>query len=210
MIRRLFTALSALSLFLCLATTVLWVRSYWKGVGVSREECDSHTLSIGTSAVSIGDGRVRIFLRSMRFESRLAYDRWAPGNRVNVSVSTVPFQYRFRTALSHFAVRINSARRDGDEFAGMASRTNRVHQASPPASGKYVHRTREAIVPIGYVALLFFLLGLPAIYQIRRRLLAVRPGHCSVCGYDLRASTLCCPECGTPVPARQQSAASSS
>jgi hypothetical protein len=31
MIRRLFTLVSAVSLLLCVATCVLWVRSYWAG-----------------------------------------------------------------------------------------------------------------------------------------------------------------------------------
>lgn len=202
MMCRLFTIASVLSLLLCLATAVLWVRSYWRGVGVSREECDSHMLSIASSGVSIADGRVRIHRRSMQFEGRLAYDRWAPRSLVNFSISTVPVQYRFRTLLSHLAVRINSGRNIGDEFAGLQSTANRTHPTSLIASGKYVVSTHEAIVPIGYVALLLFLLGLPAIYQVRRRLLAVRPGHCAACGYDLRASTDRCPECGTPISAK--------
>ena len=38
MLRRLFTVLSALSLLLCVAVIVLWVRSYWRWDHVSRHE----------------------------------------------------------------------------------------------------------------------------------------------------------------------------
>ena len=46
-------------------------------------------------------------------------------------------------------------------------------------------------------AITFYSLGLRKTgKQARRR----RSGQCVACGYDLRASTEHCPECGTPIP----------
>ena len=45
-------------------------------------------------------------------------------------------------------------------------------------------------------------LGIFEIARRKRQLIhRIRRGGCPVCGYDLRASTNRCPECGTPIPA---------
>lgn len=43
---------------------------------------------------------------------------------------------------------------------------------------------------------------LPAMWIHRGFRQRPRPGFCSACGYDLRASNDACPECGEPIPVK--------
>ncbi|MFI5379400.1 MAG: hypothetical protein ACHRHE_08885 [Tepidisphaerales bacterium] len=71
--------------------------------------------------------------------------------------------------------------------------------ASPPEQ-PFHRRAYSGIVPAWFVLLLA---AIPALRAGRRWLRCrrrIRRGHCAVCGYDLRASTDRCPECGTAIP----------
>jgi hypothetical protein len=56
-------------------------------------------------------------------------------------------------------------------------------------------------IPYAYLLALFSLLPAIRLYRWRRCRKLNRPGHCAICGYDLRATPDRCPECGTPAPA---------
>jgi hypothetical protein len=81
---------------------------------------------------------------------------------------------------------------DGDvlvEFAGLSVRR-----------GPVPFDTWAIIAPLWTLALLGSLLPLLRLVMAVRRSRAVRRGHCTACGYDLRATPDRCPECGT-IPA---------
>jgi len=70
--------------------------------------------------------------------------------------------------------------------------------------------THDVLLPIWPVFLLTAIM--PALWTVsrlsrRRRARRLAAGGCLGCGYDLRASTDRCPECGTPVPRREESSA---
>jgi len=91
----------------------------------------------------------------------------------------------------------------------------RVETAVPSRFGfGYANSTQERVVKTERWHLLvpFWSIVLPVLLLIaalfiprRRKPPAAQPRTCSRCGYDLRASTDRCPECGHPIPAPHQS-----
>ena len=67
---------------------------------------------------------------------------------------------------------------------------NRLPEHNPGMKGILI------VVPHAYVAAAFATIAVFELLKFRRR---PQPGHCPACGYDLRASTDLCPECGTPM-----------
>jgi len=172
--RRIFTALSVLSLLLCLATLALSVRSYWVQdwlVGGVDE-------GLGTQVHS-GLGRILCFHYDDRDDFPRATQPWA------WSIGSAPVALHAHQLLDtsdapHWWNRLGFAALRGAPGTSLA-----------PSVAFFV------LIPHWFLALLFAIL--PALHLralVRSRRLS-RIGHCPRCGYDLRATPERCPECGT-------------
>jgi hypothetical protein len=64
-----------------------------------------------------------------------------------------------------------------------------------------VARLALRLVPFFATAAAFAIVSITAV-RMGRRAIRLRDGLCVKCGYDLRASTDHCPECGWPMPVR--------
>jgi hypothetical protein len=86
-----------------------------------------------------------------------------------------------------------------DEFLGIAA-GHRVRIFNKP--GLHFSRT-YLVLPLWLAAVVTVILpGFAAVRYFRMRKLA-RQGVCAHCGYDLRATPDCCPECGT-IPSKKE------
>lgn len=171
----LFTILSALSLVLCVAVCVLWVRSYlvseqfrW----VERKDDEAYTAY--DRNVLLGRGL-------------LHYGEW-------IYPSGDP-SYAGRLERQLRATRMAPYVRSGP----YSSFWNNRGTLGFIMEERYQGALRVA-VPFWFIALCFAVPALPTVLPIARRVRNARrrrSGSCRTCGYDLRASPERCPECGT-------------
>lgn len=190
MLRRLFIVASALSLLVALAAAVLWVRSYWKA-----DDCVfrrtlfdgqfTHKTLLGARS-EFGGIQLLIYRASV-----------ARPTRLGTAAKTTSFEHTSRASFEYPRPEEPTARtRLGSEFQWL----HRDFGADGDLS--YLEVTLPWPVFFSLCLLTIFLLCAPAL-RIRGR---KRMGHCLNCGYDLRASAERCPECATPIPAKQESA----
>ena len=186
MLRRLFTLLSAVSLVLCVATCVLWVRSYrvWDEVRVR-----------GERQVDLLARRGAVLLNVMsKFSGQAGnynHRTVGPGDRLWLGDRDGRVVERFRFPIRDDPSgppppprRVTYGRTDVTRGEGLfrSVRTVAWHVSVPmwlPAAGL-------AVLPA---------LWLARLGRHRRRQRRMR-GLCPTCGYDLRATPGRCPECG--------------
>ena len=177
--RRLLNLLTALSLLLCVAVCVLWVRSYWLTdqvcwwrVGASRcvGTAQGYVVLQLNAGVTPGRPAGHVGFQYLRMQpytaphAPVAYGYVEPGDR---------FVSRELGGAGWYAVR----------------NRNRVRSATGVAP-LWAIAAAAAVLPLAWtVRLLRFALGARG----RRERLGLRPS----CGYDLRATPGRCPECGT-------------
>jgi hypothetical protein len=173
--RHLFTVLSALSLLLCVAVCVLWVRSQWTVDWIFWGRYDNSQrrsisliaqVKLGVIAFSYDDQVERASAESLRLPNPPRKSVW-----ITHSVSSPPPM----------------------GVGGFSS-------SQPWISVRH----REAQVKLIYLGLLTLVVPCwwwwSQVREKRRR--RIRAGVCVQCGYDLRATPDRCPECGAIPPTK--------
>jgi hypothetical protein len=173
--RHVFTLCSAVSLLLCVATAVLWVRS--------ARHYDEAVRSGAGSDVTIISARHRL-LASLR--TRVPTDpnpSWRFDTRPFIGDG---FGWDF----------------EQDGFDRWYERLGFIydHRGGAGSGPPNVASARLLMVPHWFLVVLAALPALAWATARLRRIRRTRRGRCPACGYDLRASPERCPECGA-VPA---------
>ena len=186
MIRRLLNLLTALSLLLCVAACVLWVRSYWTfseaGYHVGRCFERRYDVRYKSDSIHLTVDRGRFYVEHS----------WEQCDRV---VGPPPLYTEGR----HWDWFEYHGRSGGDRYAGRAWDLQSGGFGMQRGSGGFDGLTLGVtLVGIPAWALALGFATAPAITATRwRRRGPQRRGRCASCGYDLRATPGRCPECGT-------------
>jgi hypothetical protein len=164
---KVFTLCSAISLLLCVAACVLWARSYWF------YNLDFHSAGGGAMIVVSSNRTTRPATPNQIAQSRRRDPEYYGEGRLRWESRQMPFKK---------PLKLKGA------FLGFG------YQSDVEKGGEQLSRALR--VPWAALAALFAVApGMHITRFVRRR--RRKPGHCAVCGYDLRASPDRCPECGT-------------
>jgi hypothetical protein len=181
--RRLLNLLTALSLLLCVAAVVLWMRSYWVTDRLWRQafEADGGGTYWTQEAVSVGRGGVSIGRAVESFAAEPDFVRRMLVRRAPKFYSTgAPVDPNIVPGLPGWSAL-------GFQYGGFEDR----RPGRRPGKAAW-----GLVVPMW--AILLPTAILPVAWGWRWRARRRGPGRCASCGYDLRATPDRCPECGTP------------
>ena len=201
-IRRVFTIASALSLVLCLATAVLWVRSMHRADVAWFATWHLLFCDVNSDSGKIG---VRVIVgypweEPPRWESfpRGVYDgRYDHLPSVGIRMGEFHRWRRFGMSGDYGITRADlnangTVRRVGQEPIGDLSEA--------------MHYSSVDDVPLWLACLLTAIMPLAWLRGFTRRLRR-SPNVCGICGYDLSATPDRCPECGAAVPKKGEAVA---
>jgi hypothetical protein len=205
--RSLFDGLPAVSLVLAAALAAFGVRSYWKSEVLFCRHCNitPNTASIRVYTVQLSGGGLEssyFFIDHVGFRNGTADLRaWWLEPWTFLRFCQEPYYPQAPNALFHSLPNYLGFSVHWWQWQGTA-------RGGPPLyrlpSEQRCCGMRTVILPVwAPVALLAFL---PVRWAVLRRGRwrrdrRIRRGQCVKCGYDLRATTDRCPECGTPAPA---------
>jgi hypothetical protein len=193
--RRLLNLLTTLSLVLCLATAVLWPMSYWSYARFDgyqwasvRDRRQGTTMfrssheTLATVAAGGAQFRTASYQAPERsvVEERTWYQsgRRLSGGGYPLSPSPGPGKIASVTALGFELIVC--------DYRGPA-----------PTGASVIQNEFSVTLPLWFLVAAFATPPVLWARARRRRRLEAEAGKCPACGYDLRATPGCCPECGT-------------
>lgn len=178
---------SLVSLLLFFATAAMWVRSYRT---VDEVKTEDGILSLGNGNIALEWQRFRWGGRTTVLHHSADWREATDGNSPGPLTYSV---YGFGPGFHSFYYGAQKEKLLGLNAAGEDSFPSVI-----------IHRL---VFPHWFAASLFSLLPLIWIgMRVRHHRRTARRGLCTVCGYDLRASTERCPECGTPITSKAEKA----
>lgn len=193
MIGRLFTVASVLSLLLFAATLALWIRSYQFAYEALRVD---HQTDVSTSQSLLWSHGGLQWCREVVNRGDRSGWRWSH----HIVRSPPPRdQSRRAQAVRALANPLIGSPRRWFERLGFQYRSFEVRD--PTFDEPYIYRATGLVAPFYAICPLLLALPLAKCSSLYRKRLRRINGRCTRCGYDLRASTDRCPECGTPIPA---------
>lgn len=180
-------------MLLCVATVILW------GTSLHWEALCTHT--------SFSPHGANWRWLNWQVWSEDGFLRWAS---FDIEVNTPIFDNNFVEKAGQWNLKVQPSGTSG-------SRTRFPTNLRPrwdTSTGVFAPTRRDVIgsrfvgIILPYWIPLALTIPLPAFWMFRRRRKTqrIRTRLCLSCGYDLRASTDRCPECGTPIPVTQEPA----
>jgi hypothetical protein len=209
--RLLFNGLAALSLVLCFAMVVLWVRSVhrWDQIayvvkhspddGALVNHQDVYSISTGPGAIEVSRLNLGTWFTGPFFRLKQGFEF---GSGLRPSIPFIPMQTSIDaygiTATGSGELTINSSA-PVHEFLGFR------WESPDKASMRDLSQPSLWRFSIPNWSLVSCLIAFPLtrIWLIAQRRRRYHRGHCPTCGYDLRATPDRCPECGS-APAKSE------
>ncbi len=195
--RPLFTILAAVSLMLLIGVIGAWPRSLVTSDSVSYLTTGSTRFSLGTAPQGLAFSRQQLdkaLLVRFRDDSlspgwRLASDPWGqavPRVITGRSAQSGGVSFRFTTSSAVVTLAPNTWTAPDNSLLGFG--------------GDSVGGNMRIVVPFWFLGVLFLMLPILWVRWFWRDRTRQLLGLCRRCGYDLRASSDRCPECGADLP----------
>src|ERR1700677_846633 len=179
--RGMLNALAAVSAVLCIGAIALWVRSYWDTDGFytykyltldGRETYTSRRFQYDGPPTAIG---IHVIVRSTGGHILFSRSRY----KIDFSPAHAKLQW--------FDLPIVGKHYVAPSFLGF--RWQRMENSK--------ESSQELWIPLWFIAGITAIPGAMWLNRLRYARLDAGQVHCSMCGYDLRATPERCPECGT-------------